>query len=499
MIALGIDSGTQSTKTIALDLESGEILATAQKSYGMIAGLPPGHMEQDPETWFDAADVTVRECAAKLGARREEIRAIGVSGQQHGLVVLDSSGKSIRPAKLWCDTSTTAECAAIHSEFGGREKVIEMVGNAMLPGYTAPKILWLKKNEPSNFERIESVLLPHDYLNFRLTREKRMEYGDASGTALMDVRTRKWSKPLLDFIDRELADKLPRLQSSLQPVGLLRDQLGKDWGLPASVLVSAGGGDNMMGAIGTGNIAPGTFTASLGTSGTLFAFATEPVVDPKGEVAAFCDSTDCWLPLVCTMNVTVATELMRKLLSMDHAAYDAAVQSSSPSAAGLLFLPYLTGERTPDLPDGCGVFHGLTTHNMTAPHMARAIMEGVTMGLGYGVRRFNDLGLKPGEIRLTGGGSNSAVWRQLAADVFDAPVVCLSTSEGAALGAAIQAGATEAQTSGRRDPLKDIVARCVKLDDSSRCQPNSDAAKLYRDLQLKQTSLTAKLHATGYL
>ncbi len=499
MIALGIDSGTQSTKTIALDTETGEILASAQKAYGLISGLPPGHMEQEPEDWFEALDATVRECVSRLGERRSDVRAIGVSGQQHGLVVLDDSGESIRPAKLWCDTSTAAECAAIHAEFGGREKVVEMVGNAMLPGYTAPKILWLKRHEPRNFERVNCVLLPHDFLNYRLTGEKRMEYGDASGTALLDVRSRTWCKPIMEYIDRDLDERLPRLQSSLQPVGLLRDKLAKDWGLSGQVLVSAGGGDNMMGAIGTGNISPGTFTASLGTSGTLFAYSTTPVIDLKGEVAAFCDSTDCWLPLVCTMNVTVATELFRKLFGMDHAAFDAAVTATPVGAGGLLFLPYLTGERMPNLPDACGVFHGFSTTNTTSANMIRAVVEGVTLGLGYGIKRFAELGLHPREIRLTGGGSNSAAWRQVAADVFNAQTVCLSTSEGAALGAAIQAATTEAIANARRNPLQELVARCVKLEESTRCQPNAEAVEYYRGAQTRQTALTAKLHATGYL
>ncbi|MEO6739599.1 MAG: FGGY family carbohydrate kinase, partial [Chthoniobacteraceae bacterium] len=187
MITLGIDSGTQSTKCIAHDSSTGKILASASQAYGMIAGLPPGHLEQDPAEWLKAVDHTVRAVIAQLGKRKEEIKAIGVSGQQHGFVPLDKKNNVIRPAKLWCDTSTTEQCAQFEAEFGGADELIKLGGNAMLPGYTAPKILWLKQHEPKNFKALKTVLLPHDYLNFYLTGERTMEFGDASGTGLLDV------------------------------------------------------------------------------------------------------------------------------------------------------------------------------------------------------------------------------------------------------------------------------------------------------------------------
>ncbi|MEQ1851519.1 MAG: FGGY family carbohydrate kinase, partial [Chthoniobacteraceae bacterium] len=198
MITLGIDSGTQSTKCIALDLASGKIAASASQSYGLIEGLPPGHLEQDPKVWLDAVDATVRACLEQLGKKKDGVKAIGVSGQQHGFVPLDKKNKVIRPAKLWCDTSTTEECQKIEAEFGGAEGLIRLSGNAMPPGYTAPKILWLKQKEPKNFKALKTVLLPHDYINFHLTGEKAMAYGDASGTGLLDVRTKQWCKPVVD-------------------------------------------------------------------------------------------------------------------------------------------------------------------------------------------------------------------------------------------------------------------------------------------------------------
>jgi xylulokinase len=485
MIALGIDCGTQGLKTVALDSDSGRLLASASRNYGLIGGLPPAHAEQDPETWWTALEETVAEVIAALGSRRGEVRALGVSGQQHGFVPLDRDHCVIRAAKLWCDTSTGAQCEEILATLGGRDAVIGLVGNDMLPGYTAPKILWLKQNEPANYARLAHVALPHDYLNLRLTGNLRMEYGDASGTALLDVRRRAWSSEVCAAIDRALRDKLPVVGSSREITGILRQDLRRKWGL-GEVTVSAGGGDNMMAAIGTGNIGAGAVTASLGTSGTIFACTDRPVVDPLGEIAAFCDSNDRWMPLLCTMNVTVATELFRKMFGWDHARMDHEILSVPTGAEGLSFLPYLQGERTPNLPHGCGVLHGMNTSNTTPAHVARAVMEGVTLGMAYGLRRMEGLGVKPDVIRLTGGGSNSAVWRQMCADIFRHPVVTLRSSEGAALGAAIQALAKAQQAD-----MAQFAARLAPVDEASRLEPRRDFN--YGDKLEAQNLLRARL------
>jgi len=498
MVTIGIDSGTQSTKCLILDTETGAILAAAQRGYGLIEDLPPGHMEQDPRVWINAVDDTIRECLAQLGGRKDEVKAIGVSGQQHGLVALNKENEVIRPAKLWCDTSTLRQCEAFAREFGGTEGLVKLAGNAILPGYTAPKILWMKEEEPANYAALHSILLPHDYINFWLTGVKRMEYGDASGTGLLDVRKRVWCEPLCDFIDDRVQALLPKPESSRGVAGLLRETLRTQWGLKGSVIVSAGGGDNMMGAIGTGNIREGVMTASLGTSGTLYSYAKEPVTDKEGDVAAFCDSTDGWLPLICTMNVTVATEQARHLFGWDHPGLDEALANTPAGAEGLLFLPYLNGERTPNLPNGCGVLHGLTTRNMTAPHIARAVTEGVTLGLAYGLKRMRQLGVAPKEIRLTGGGSNSALWRQICADVFGVPTVCLKSSEGAALGAAVQACWATELANGKAAKLAPLAERLVKPEEKTRSEPDPRATELYHGLLVRQTDLTRKLHASGF-
>ena len=494
MIFLGIDSGTQSTKVVALDFSSGNILAEAQKSYDLIPGLPAGHLEQNPSEWIDATGDAIQICLEKIGARRDEVAGIGVSGQQHGLVVLDEAGEVIRPAKLWCDTSTVEQCSLFETEFGGVSGLIELSGNTILPGYTIPKLLWLKQNEPENFSRVETILLPHDYINYWLTGTKRMEYGDASGTGMLDIRSRQWCHELMDFVDPSVRDMLPPLGSSLEVHGQLRSDLADAWSLPKDVIVSAGGGDNMMGAIGTGNVAPGVITASLGTSGTLYGVSGKPAIDPGGEVAAFCDSADQWLPLVCTMNVTVVTEQVRKMFGFDLDGLESAVAHSTPGAGGICFLPYLNGERTPNLPEGSGVLHGLRPDNMTPENMARSAMEGATLGLAYGLESFRKMGISPSEIRLTGGGSNSAQWRQIAADVFDTPVVLLATAEGAGLGAAIQAAYCRG---GGSEGYMDLCNRLVALDDESRCEPNPVNVDIYRELLEKHTGMSRELHSVG--
>jgi len=245
----------------------------------------------------------------------------------------------------------------------------------------------------------------------------------------------------------------------------------------------SGSGDNMMGAIGTGNVADGIVTASLGTSGTIYACSTRPVVDPAGEVAAFCDATGRWLPLVCTMNVTVATEMVRTLFGLDHAGLSEAAASVETGAEGLLLVPFFEGERTPNVPDGTGVWIGIRPRTATAAHMARAAMEGATLGLNYGLNRLRALGVVPREIRLTGGGARSALWRQIAADVFDCPVVCPTHEEGAAYGAALHAMWVQGHAVGAGREIVDITRAFVTMDDATRVVPEPGETARYRDLQ----------------
>ncbi len=490
---LGIDSGTQSTKVLVIDGRTGKALATAAEAYDLIPGLPPGAKEQHPHTWREATGKAIRQALKSAKARPGEVKGIGVSGQQHGFVPLDKQGEVIRPAKLWCDTSTAAECEEMMAKLGGLKATIRALGNAVLPGFTASKILWLKKNEPKNFARLATILLPHDYLNYWLTGQATMEYGDASGTALLDVRKRKWSEPVLKTIDAGLAGQLPRLIGSDQPAGQLQESTAQALGLPPGVLVSAGGGDNMMGAIGTGNTRPGVITASFGTSGTIYACADKPVVDPAGEIAAFCDSTNRWLPLLCTMNVTVATEMIRDCFAWDVRKLDATIAQARAGSQGVLLLPYLEGERTPNVPAGTGVLLGLNQRTCTPANLARSAMEGVTLGMNYGLRRLGELGVKPTQIRATGGGAKSKVWRQIMADIFNAEVVTLKVSEGAAFGAALQALWCWKNQQGEPVSITEITDQFVQLNTAETAQPKPENVAVYQELQGLQDEMSASL------
>ncbi len=492
-LLLGIDSGTQSTKVVAVDAKNGNVLGTGAQAYELIPNLPPGAKEQHPHTWRDATAKAIRQALRGAKAVAAEVKAIGVSGQQHGFVPLDAKGEVIRAAKLWCDTSTAAECEQIMSALGGQKETIKAIGNSVLPGFTASKILWLKNHEPQNYKKLATVLLPHDYLNFWLTGEKVMEFGDASGTALLDVRKRKWSAPVLKAIDEDLAGKLPPILFSNQAAGRLQRGVANELGLNTDVLVSAGGGDNMMGAIGTGNTRAGVITASFGTSGTIYACAEKPVVDPRGEIASFCDSTNRWLPLLCTMNVTVATEMVRNDFKMTHDQFATAASRAPAGCDGLFLLPYLEGERTPNVPDGTGVYLGVNSRTFTGHHFARATMEGVTLGMNYGLRRLAQLGVEPAQIRATGGGARSKLWRQIMADVFNAEVVTLKVSEGAAYGAALQALWCWRQHQGEKVEIADITDEFVEINKSETATPNKKNVEVYRELQALQDEASKSL------
>jgi xylulokinase len=490
---VGVDSGTQSTKVLVVDGDDGEVLGSGTAPHELIAGLPPGHLEQHPADWYAAFETALGHAMAASGCDPSNVRAIGISGQQHGFVPLDAAGEVIRPAKLWCDTSTAPQCEAILSRVGGLDRYIQLTGNGLPPGFTASKIAWLREVEPENYARLAAVLLPHDYLNYRLTGRKRMECGDASGTALLDVRTRTWCADVMAAIDDDLAQKLPGLMPADEPWGVLQSDLADRWGMGHDVFVSPGGGDNMMSAIGTGNVSDGVVTVSLGTSGTIFAYASKPVVDPRGEVAAFCDSTGGWLPLICTMNVTVATELTKDLFGMTMADLEASVGRVPVGSDGLLLIPYFEGERTPNVPSGTGVWFGANRHTHTPSHFARAAMEGATLGLNYGLQRLPELGVRGREIRLTGGGSNSRAWRQIAADVFGLPVVCLQQTEAAAFGAALQAIWCWQKQQSQAATIAEVTERCVRLDESSRTLPDADRHATYARMQVLQDDVSAAL------
>jgi xylulokinase len=395
-----------------------------------------GTREQKAE-WFEAA---LKTCFAALPAdARKTIAAVGVSGHQHGFVPLDEKGKPLYNVKLWCDTSTAAECEEITKAAGGEDKIIAQAGLPMRPGYTAPKVLWLKNHKPEAFKALRHILLPHDYVNYLFTGAYTAEYGDASGTALFDVRKRAWSSAIAGLIDKSVIDCLPKLIKSEESAGTVSAEAAAKFGIPAGIPVAAGGGDNMMGAVGTGTVKDGFLTMSLGTSGTLYGYSDAPVIDPSGDLAAFCSSTGGWLPLLCTMNCTVASEEFRALFGLDVKAFDAEAAKAPAGAEGIVLLPFFNGERTPNLPNGRASVNGITAANFGKQNIARAALESAIFGMRIGMEGFNKLGFAAKEIRLIGGGAKSPIWQSIAANVLKTPVRVPSGGEAAAMGGAIQA------------------------------------------------------------
>lgn len=476
-LVVGIDVGTQSVKLVAYDFAAHAVVATHGQALELIAG-DDGSREQKAEWWLDA----IRACFAKLDpSLRARIVALGVSGQQHGFVPVDAAGEVLAPAKLWCDTSTQGECDEIMAAVGGAQRCTALAGNPILAGYTASKLPWTRRHRPEVYQRMATIMLPHDYVNFWLTGERWMECGDASGTGWLDVRTRRWSPALLAATDaqRDLAACLPPLVEA-DASFLIAPAIADELGLPHTVRVSAGGGDNMMAAIGTGNVAPGVLSMSLGTSGTLFAYADHPVVDDDGRWAAFCSSTGGWLPLICTMNCTVATENVARAFGFDSRDGGAVMAGTTPGADGLVMLPFFNGERTPDLPHARASLHGMDMGNLTPGNLYRAAMEGATYALRHGYDAWQAAGLHFDAIRLTGGGSHSAVWRQMVADVFGLPVDVPAQAEGAAFGAALQALWALDHAGGGHADIAAIAGEHVRLDPSLSTRPEPNAAAVYR-------------------
>jgi xylulokinase len=474
-IVCGIDLGTQSCKVVLYDPEKKAVLETAQEPVDLIAEND-GTREQEAG-WYDAA---LQACFDRLeGGLKSKIAAIGVSGHQHSFVPLDAEGKPVYRVKLWCDTSTAPECEDLTRAAGGEEAIIARAGLPMRPGYTAPKVLWLKKHRPELFARLRHILLPHDYLNYLLTGEYRAEYGDASGTALFDVRRRAWSPWAAALIDPAVRDYLPPLVEPGKALGKVSAAAAARYGIPEGALVAPGGGDNMMGAIGAGTVADGFLTMSLGTSGTLFGYSAAPVIDPTGDLAAFCSSSGGWLPLLCTMNCTVASEEFRGLFGLDVKAFDAEAARAPIGAEGLAVLPFFNGERTPNLPNGRASVNGITAANFKRENLARAALEAAIFGMRIGLEGFRALGFKAKEIRLTGGGAKSPLWQSIAANVMKLPVRVPEGTEAAALGGALQALWTLENAEGRGTGLGAICGEHVAFAGGKTVEPDPAAGAAY--------------------
>ena len=472
---VGVDLGTQALKLVFYDMDRCELAAVESAPLELYQD-GRGAAEQQARWWLSALRTAFSGVGPEL---RASARALAVSGQQHGFVAVDKADKVLVPVKLWCDTSTENECAEIMREAGGFDACIEQAGNPILPGYTASKIRWLKKNLPRAYEKLDAILLPHDYLNLYLTGERCMEIGDASGTGLLDIRRRDWSRPLLRAADpdRNLGECLPPLRIDNEAVGRVRGAAAAEHGIPAGIPVAIGGGDNMMGAIGTGNVGSGDITMSLGTSGTAYACTDRPVIDPRGNIAALCSSTGGWLPLLCTMNCTVATELMRNLLGGDLTIFESQIRRSPPGSEGVVTLPFFNGERTPNLPRARGCIVGLDSRNMKPENFLRSAAEGATFALKFGIDELAALGVEAANIVLTGGGANSGEWQQIVADICASPVTVYEQREGAAFGAALQA----MQLLEPGASITDICRANLTRNDDLCCEPRRDAVKFYEE------------------
>jgi xylulokinase len=429
-LVVGVDSSTQSTKLEARDADTGRLVASARAPHPPTS---PPRSEQDPAAWWDAFG----RAGADLGAG--PVEALAVAGQQHGMVVLDAAGAVIRPAKLWNDTESAPDAAALVERLGA-EAWSAAVGLVPVASYTVTKLAWLRRCEPASWARVARVVLPHDWLNLRATGVAVTDRGDASGTGYWSPASGAWRPDLLALVDggRDWAACLPELRGPAEPAGRLvgeaRDRFG-----PA--VVGPGTGDNMAAALGLG-LAPGDVAVSVGTSGTVFTVSEVPVSDPGGIVAGFADATGRYLPLVCTLNAARVLDTVAALLGTDHEGLDDLALAAPPGARGLTLLPYLDGERTPNRPDATGTLAGLRTLHERSD-LARAAVEGVAHGLLDGLDALVAQGLTPaGRLVLTGGGSRSRALRQVLADLSGRPVEVHAGEETVARGAAVQAAAT---------------------------------------------------------
>lgn len=496
---LGIEIGHGGTRAVALDLESAVIRAEAWVPHDWIEGLPTGYREQNPAQWIEAVDRAIRQCLSGLEGQKDRVAAIGVAGPQRGLVLLDDANRIIRPAKLSGDVSVKRQADEIARAFGGAPGLIELAGQAPGIESAAAECLWLKQHEPYHFQRAASLMTAQDFIAYWLTGERATEPGSASGTGLLDIRTRKWSTDLIDFIDPQLAGLLPPIGMPDQPRGLLRPALAREWGVSELVQVGAGSASPMLAALAAGCVTNGTVAVELGASGVIVGIGDSPVIDYRGEIVPLCNATGGWLGLATTSNAAVAPEVLRRHYGWTAEQFETMVSGVAPGADGLLLLPYFSGESIPRLPDGSGVLHGITPDNFTPAHMARATAEGVALGLGYAMSRLRDLGFDPPEIRLLGPGVVSPVMRQLLADVFGAPVVPVSSRQGAAVGAAMQAAVAFFHQSGESLGFEEIASYLVAGDAGARCEPDLQTHEMYQELMSRQQYLVDTLHPAGFL
>ncbi len=487
----GIDSSTQSCKLVILDLDASKVLHTDVVNYdkdlpqyhtlnGVMQGMGEGVSESDPQMWIDAIEILFQRLT-KASFPIQEIKALSVSGQQHGLVCLDKEGNLSRSkSKLWNDFSTREECELLTEAAGGVEQMIAEVGNSQRTGYTASKILHFARHEPAAFERTATCFLVHNFVNWYLTGGKNngvrvMEPGDASGMALWHPGKREWSHKVVDYISPTLKQKLPVIFPSDCSIGKISADLSRRYGFHPDCKIDAGCGDNMYGAVGTGNVTPGIVTISLGTSGTAYTFMEQPYIDPEGEIAAFCDSTGYYLPLLCVSNLANGYNALLQQYKLTHEQFNKVASQTKPGCEGRILIPWYAGERTPDVPLAAPLYLGFGLDDFNKEYLCRAVLEGHILNLYDG---FQKMPVTAREIRLTGGLSQSEVWCQTIADIFEAEVVPVG-GEGAALGAALHAAWVYLKEQNQKALLAELVEPFVMLQENRRKSPIPGNVKLY--------------------
>lgn len=439
MYLLGIDVGTSGVKALLMD-RAGKVVASASESYPLFTPQPLW-AEQEPDDWWNATCKVVRRVLENSGVAASEIQGVGLSGQMHGSVFLDENGESIRPALLWCDQRTAAECAWITERIGER-RVLETTLNPVLTGFQAGKIIWLRQHEPENYARVKQVLLPKDFIRYRLTGESATEVSDASGTALFDVPRRDWAYEMLDALELPRA-WFPEVYESPEITGRITAQAAQATGLSEGTPVVGGAGDQAAGAVGVGVVQSGRASVSVGTSGVVFAHLDAPQVDAQYRTHTFCHAVPgAWHVMGVMLMAGGALQWYRETFAPT-TDFETLVDEAEGVAAGaenLLFAPYLSGERTPyPDPQARGAFVGLTIAH-TRAHCTRAVLEGVAFGLRDSLEILKAMGVPLQELRLTGGGAKSAVWRRILASVFGQPAQSLHAEEGPAYGVALLAG-----------------------------------------------------------
>jgi xylulokinase len=427
--------------------DRGRIVASATEEHEPFASPSIGWAEQRPEDWWLAGGVAVRKALSQANAGKAQIACIGLSGQMHGAVMLDAAGEVVRPALIWCDVRTEKQCGEL-KELIGSERLIQLTCNPPLPNFTLTKFLWTRENEPENWKRVRSVMLPKDYVRFRLTGERATDMADASGTLMLDVARRRWSEEVLKAAEID-SSLLPALYESPQVCGKVSAKAAAETGLDEGTPVVAGAGDQAAGAVGMGIVAPGAVSATIGTSGVVFAATDQPVVDPQGRLHTFCHAVPGrWHVMGVTQAAGLSLRWFRDHFTGSnppnggntYSQLTAEAAGVPPGSDGLLWAPYLMGERTPHLdPNARGALVGLTASH-TRAHVVRAILEGVAFSLRDTFTIFDEMKVPVNTIVLGGGGARSGLWRQIQADVYGREVQILEAEEGAAYGAAILAG-----------------------------------------------------------